>query len=68
MNETAYDLSTLRKNPYAEKLKKGYTIRIHIPPEEERQKEMNNLLISDEELRTLKDFIAREEQKRKNES
>ena len=64
VNEVNYDLSTARKNPYAERLKKGYTIRIHVPPEEERQKEMNDFLITDEELQTLKEFVASEEQKR----
>jgi len=63
-NDIAYDLSTARKNPYAEKLKKGYTIRIYVPSEEERQKEMNDFFISDDELQMLKDFVASEERKR----
>jgi len=64
MSEVAYDLSTARKNPYSEKLKRGYTIRIYVPPEEERQKEMNDFFITDEELKTLKEFVASEEKKR----
>ena len=66
MSDSIYDLSTIRKNPYAERLKKGYTIRIHVPPEAERQKEMNNFFITDDELQMLKDFIASEDQKRRN--
>ena len=54
-----------RKNPYAEKLKNGYTIRIHVPPEEERQREMNDFFVSDDELQMIKDFVASEEKKRK---
>ena len=65
MSEIAYDMSTARKNPYAEKLKKGYTIRIHVPPEEERQREMNDFYVTDDELQMIKDFVAREEEKRK---
>ena len=61
MNETNYDLSTARKNPYAEQLKKGYTIRIYVPSEEERQKEMNDFFISDDELKMIKDFVESEE-------
>jgi hypothetical protein len=64
MSNVAYDLSTARINPYAERLKKGYTIRIHVPPEEERQKEMNDFLVSDDELQMIKDFVASEEKKR----
>jgi len=64
MNNINYDLSTARKNPYAEKLKNGYTIRIYVPSEEERQKEMNDLYISDDELKMLKDFVSQEELKR----
>jgi hypothetical protein len=59
-----YDLSTARKNPYAEKLKKGYSIKINVPPEEERIKEINDFHVTDEELQMLKDFIASEELKR----
>ena len=65
MSEVIYDISTAKKNPYAEKLKKGYTIRIHVPPEEERQKEMNDFFVSDDELQMIKDFVASEEKKRK---
>jgi len=65
MSDIAYDVSTARKNPYAERLKKGYTIRINVPPEEERQKEMNNFFVSDAELQMIKDFVASEEEKRK---
>jgi len=64
MSESVYDLSTARKNPYAERLKKGYTIRISVPSEEERKKEMNNFFVTDEELQMLKDFVASEERKR----
>ena len=64
MSEVIYDLSTARKNPYAERLKKGYTIRIYVPPEEERQKEMNNFFVSDRELQMIKEFVASEEKKR----
>jgi len=65
MGEAVYDLSTARKNPYAERLKKGYTIRIHVPPEAERQKEMNDFFVTDDELQMIKDFVASEEKKRK---
>ena len=64
MNTTNYDLSTARKNPYAERLKSGYTIRIHVPPAEEREAEMNDFYVTDEELQMIKDFVAKEEQKR----
>jgi len=64
MNDATYDLSTARKNPYAERLKKGYTIRIHVPPEEERQKEMNNFFVTEEELQMIKAFVVSEEKKR----
>ena len=64
MSEVHYDLSTARRNPYAEKLKKGYTIRIHVPPEEERQKEMDDFYVSDDELKMIKEFVANEERKR----
>ena len=59
-----YDLSTARKNPYAERFKKGYTIRIHVPPEEEREKEMRDFYVTDAELQMIKDFVASEERKR----
>ena len=64
MDKATYDMSTARKNPYAERLKKGYTIRIHVPPEEERQKEMSDFYVSDDELQMIKDFVASEEKKR----
>jgi hypothetical protein len=64
MNEINYDISTVRKNPYAEKLKNGYSIRIYIPSEEEREKEMNDFYVTDDELRMIKDFVASEEKKR----
>jgi len=64
VNDVTYDLSTARKNPYAEKLKQGYTIRIHVPPEEERQKEMNDFFVSEEELQMIKAFVASEDKKR----
>ena len=64
MNEVNYDLTTARKNPYAERLKKGYTIRIYVPSEEERQKEMDDFFVSDDELQMIKDFVASEEKKR----
>ena len=66
MEQTVYDLSTARKNPFAEKLKSGYTIRIHVPPEEERKKEMNDFFVTDEELKMIKEFVASEEKKRRN--
>jgi len=59
-----YDLSTARKNPYAERLKKGYSIRINVPPEEEYVKEMNDFCVTDDELRMIKEFVASEEKKR----
>ena len=59
-----YDISSARRNPYAERLKNGYTIRIHVPPEEERIKEMNDFYVTDEELQMIKDFVASEEKKR----
>ncbi|MCL2388410.1 MAG: hypothetical protein FWC89_12825 [Defluviitaleaceae bacterium] len=59
-----YDLSTARKNPYAERLKKGYSIRINVPPEEESHKEINNFYVTDEELQIIKEFVASEERKR----
>jgi len=65
MSEPAYDVSTARKNPYAQRLKGGYTIRIHVPPEEERQKEMNDFFVTDDELQMIKDFVASEEEKRR---
>ena len=65
VSEVAYDVSTARKNPYAERLKKGYTIRINVPPEEERIKEMNDFYVTDTELQMIKDFVASEEEKRK---
>jgi hypothetical protein len=64
MNEANYDLSTTRKNPYAEKLKSGYSIRIYIPSEEEREKELNDFYVTDDELTMIKDFVASEEKKR----
>ena len=64
MKDIIYDISTARKNPYAEKLKGGYTIRIHVPPESERQKEMNDFYVTDEELKMIKAFVASEESKR----
>jgi len=65
MNGVAYDLSTARKNPYADKLKNGYTIRINVLPKDERKKEMDDFFVSDEELQMIKDFVASEERKRK---
>ena len=59
-----YDLSTARKNPYAERLKKGYSIVINIPPEGEYEKEMNDFYVTDEELSVIKEFVAKEESKR----
>ena len=58
-----YDLSTLRKNPYAERLKKGYSIRIIVPPEE-HQTTANDFNFDDDELQMLKDLVASEEAKR----
>lgn len=58
-----YDLSTLRKNPYAERLKKGYAIRIIVPPEAEQQSD-NDFHYDDDELQMLKDIVASEEAKR----
>lgn len=57
-----YDLSTARKNPYAEKLKKGYAIRIIVPSEE--AEETDNFYVTDEELYEIKAFVASEEAKR----
>lgn len=59
-----YDLSTLRKNPYAERLKKGYAIRIIVPPETEQQNTANDFHFDDDELQMLKDLVASEEAKR----
>jgi len=63
-DELPYDLSTLRKNPYAERLKKGYCIRIMVPPEAEQQATMNDFYVNDEELQMIKDFVISEEKKR----
>jgi len=65
MNGVAYDLSTARKNPYADKLKNGYTIRINVLPKDERKKEMDDFFVSDEKLQMIKAFVASEERKRK---
>jgi len=65
MREEVYDTSTARKNPYADRMKKGYTIRVHVPSEEEWQREMNDFFVSDEELQMIKNFVASEEEKRK---
>ena len=65
MSEPTYDVSTARKNPNAERLKKGYTIRIHVPSEEERRKDMNDFYVTDDELQMIKDFVANEEEKRR---
>jgi hypothetical protein len=59
-----YDLSTMRKNPYAERLKKGYAIRIIVPPEE--QQTANDFHFDDDELQILKDLVASEEEKRQS--
>ncbi|MCL2224565.1 MAG: hypothetical protein FWB96_06320 [Defluviitaleaceae bacterium] len=59
-----YDLSTLRKNPYAERLKNGYAIRIIVPPNAEQKHETGDFLIDDNELQRLKEFVASEEKKR----
>ena len=59
-----YDLSTARKNPYAERLKKGYSIVINVPPDDELDKEINDCYVTDEELSVIKEFVAREEKKR----
>jgi len=59
-----YDLSTARKNPYAERLKKGYSIIINVPPEEVTAAPINDFYVSDEELHMLKEFVASEEEKR----
>ena len=64
ITETVYDLSIARKNPYADRLKKGYTIRIHVPSEEEREKEMSDFYVTEAELQMIKDFVASEERKR----
>jgi hypothetical protein len=58
-----YDLSTARKNPYAERLKKGYAIRIIVPPEEENAPP-NDFYVTDEELHEIKAFVKSEEAKR----
>ena len=65
MSDIIYNISSAKKNPYAERLKKGYTIRIHVPPEDERQREMNDFYVTDDELQMIKDFVASEEKKRK---
>jgi len=62
-----YDLSTARKNPYAERLKKGYSIVINVPPDDEYAKEMNDFHVTDEELSIIKEFVASEEKKRDKE-
>ena len=59
-----YDLTTARKNPYAEKLKDGYSIRVHIPSVEQREKEMSDFFVTDEELKMLKEFVRAEEENR----
>ena len=59
-----YDLSKARKNPYAERLKKGYSIRINVPPEDELTEEFENYHINDEELQFLKEFVAKEDARR----
>lgn len=59
-----YDLSTARKNPYAEQLKNGYSIVINVSPEEISAPPLNDFYVSDEELHMLKDFVASEEAKR----
>ena len=64
MTSARYDLSSARKNPYAERLKKGYSIKINVAPEEENIKEMNDFYVTDEELHLLKQFVANEEAKR----
>ena len=59
-----YDLSTARKNPYAERLKRGYSIVIDVPPDDEYVREMSDLFVTDEELSVIKEFVANEERKR----
>jgi len=60
-----YDLSTARKNPYAERLKKGYSIIINVSSDDEYNKEINDFFVTDEELADIKLFVANEERKRK---
>jgi len=65
MSEMQYDLSTARKNPYAQNLKKnGYYIKIFVPPEDERKLALESLEISNEELAMLKEIVAKEEARR----
>ena len=65
MNQLDYDLSTARKNPYAENLRKnGYYIKIFVPPEEERERAFDGLEITNEEFAMLKEFVAKEEARR----
>ena len=66
MSQAGYDLTTARRNPYAERLRKnGYYIKIFVPPEEEREQSFVDFEITNEELAMLKEFVAREEAKRK---
>jgi len=65
MSQIEYDLSTVRKNPYAEQLKKnGYYIKIYVPPEDERKQALDELEITNEEFLMLKEFVAQEEARR----
>jgi len=64
MSQVAYDLSSVRPNPYADKLKNGYYIRIYVPPENEREQAINELELTNEEFIRLKEFVAREEKRR----
>jgi hypothetical protein len=58
------DFSNWKPNPFLEKMKNGYSVKINFPPREERQKNKNDLFLTDDELRRLKNLIESEEQKR----
>lgn len=56
------DFSKRRKNPFAERMKKGYTVRVHYPPVTEQ--EQTGLFLTDTELQRLDELILSEKRKR----
>ena len=58
------DFSDWRPNPYLDRLENGYTIRVHVPPRSERLSNRSDLVLTDDELKRMKELVANEERKR----